>query len=336
MQKIIHFETPKNNNFKSMKNLINLLSSGFLILSFICYSCKKEVPVLTTSEITQITSTSALCGGIITDEGSGEVTSRGVCWSTGIKPTISDNKSSDGKGLDSFSSNITGLRAMTVYYVRAYATNRVGTGYGMTISFTTEGVADFEGNKYIIINIGNQVWMAENLKATEYNDGTSISLVTDNRAWISLTSPGYCWYNNDQTTNKYTYGALYNWYAVSTGMLCPTGWHIPGDADWSTLITYLGGENIAGGKLKESGTLHWLSPNSGATNENGFMALPSGDRIGADGSFYNINGYAIYWSSDQSSFTQAIDRVLVFNDTNFRIGYDNMTAGFSIRCIKDN
>jgi len=320
-----------------MKNLIKLSTLGFLILSTISYSCKKkEVPILTTNEITNIRSISAICGGIITDEGSGEVIARGVCWSTGTRPTINDNKSLDGTGLGSFSSNITGLSAMTVYYVRAYATNSAGTGYGISNSFTTVGVADSEGNKYKIIIIGNQVWMAENLKATKYNDGTSISLVTNNTAWINLTSPGYCWYNNDQSTNKYTYGILYNWYTISTGKLCPTGWHVPTDAEWVTLITYLGGENIAGGKLKESGTTHWQSPNTGATNESGFTALPSGDRIGADGSFYNLNGYVIYWSSDQLSFTQAIDRVLVFNDTNFRTGYDNMTAGFSVRCIKDN
>jgi uncharacterized protein (TIGR02145 family) len=128
---------------------------------------------------------------------------------------------------------------------------------------------------------------------------------------------------------------LYNWYTVNTGILCPTGWHVPADAEWAILIDYLGGEQIAGGKLKETGTIHWLSPNTGATNESSFDALPSGDRIGADGSFYNIGSYAIYWSNDESSPTQAVNRVLINDGTNFRIGYDNKTAGFSVRCVKD-
>ena len=197
-------------------------------------------------------------------------------------------------------------------------------------------IADFEGNIYNTTKIGNQIWMKENLKSTKLNDGTNILSGTDNPTWISLTIPAYCWYNNDATSYKNLYGALYNWFTVETGKLCPTGWHIPSDGEWFTLIDFLGGENVAGGILKETGNTHWTAPNTGATDEYGFSALPSGDRIGADGGFYNLGGYAIYWSSDQSSSTQAINRVLVFNDSNFRIGYDNKTAGFSVRCIKDN
>jgi uncharacterized protein (TIGR02145 family) len=196
-------------------------------------------------------------------------------------------------------------------------------------------ISDIEGNTYNTVNIGTQVWMKENLKVTKLNDGTSIPVETNNSAWISLTSPAYCWYNNDMTSNKNTYGALYNWFAVETGKLCPAGWHVPSDYEWYSLIDFLGGEGVAGGKLKESSNTHWTAPNTGATDEYGFKALPAGDRIGADGSFYNLGDYAIYWSSDPSSSTEAIDRVLVNNGTNFRIGYDNMTAGFSIRCVKD-
>ena len=120
--------------------------------------------------------------------------------------------------------------------------------------------------------------MAENLKTTKYRDGTSIPLVTENTAWLNLTTPGYCWYNNDAAHYKSTYGALYNWYVLNAGSngwknVCPTGWHVPTDAEWTTLTTYLGGESIAGGKLKETGTSHWLSPNTVATNETGLHTL---------------------------------------------------------------
>jgi uncharacterized protein (TIGR02145 family) len=176
--------------------------------------------------------------------------------------------------------------------------------------------------------------MAGDLKTTKYNDGSAIPNVTNNSEWISLATGAYCLYNND-IINKTLYGALYNWFSVSSGNLCPDGWHVPSDSEWFTLIDFLGGEAVAGGKLKQSGQSTWLSPNTGATNESGFTALPSGDRIGADGSFYNLGGFAIYWTSDESSFSQAINRVLESNNTNFRIGYDNKTAGFSVRCIKD-
>jgi uncharacterized protein (TIGR02145 family) len=216
--------------------------------------------------------------------------------------------------------------------------NKIIDGYfkgGLTY-YDNSIITDIDGNVYNKVIIGSQVWMKENLKATKLNDGTNIPLETNNAAWISLTDPAYCWYNNDAASYKDTYGALYNWFTIETSKLCPIGWHVPSDAEWYTLIDSLGGENIAGGKLKETGNAHWISPNTGATDEYGFTALPSGNRIGADGSFNNLGGYEIYWSSDESSYTQAINRVLVFDDTNFRIGYDNKTAGFSVRCIEDN
>ena len=174
-----------------------------------------------------------------------------------------NSKTTDGSGTGTFTSSITGLTAGTTYYVRAYATNSAGTGYGNDISFTTQqggvgNVTDDDGNVYHSVTIGTQVWMVENLKTTKYNDGTSIPLVTDATDWHNLLTPGYCWNNNDEATYKATYGALYNWYTVNTGNLCPTGWHVPGDAEWTTLTTYLGGEDVAGGKLKEVGITHWL------------------------------------------------------------------------------
>lgn len=135
-------------------------------------------------------------------------------------------------------------------------------------------VADIEGNTYKTVQIGSQLWMAENLKTTKYSNGTEIPLVTG-QEWYTMTSQGYCWYNNDYKNFGKIYGALYNWAAIETGNLCPTGWHVPTDNDWNTLCKYLGGEKSAGGKLKESGTQHWKSPNAGATDSIAFSG-PSG------------------------------------------------------------
>lgn len=198
-------------------------------------------------------------------------------------------------------------------------------------------VTDIDSNVYHTVTIGTQVWMVENLKTTKYNDGTAIPNVTDSTAWSGLSTPAYCWYNNDSITNKTTYGALYNLYTVNTGKLCPTGWHVPTDAEWTTLTTYLGGESVAGGKLKETGTTHWLSPNTGAINESDFTALPGGYRY-YSGIFNYVGKYGYWWSSteDESNNSWAWDRDMVFNyNVVFRdINYKN--NGFSVRCLRDN
>jgi len=195
-------------------------------------------------------------------------------------------------------------------------------------------VTDIDGNVYKTVTIGTQVWMLENLKVTKLNDGTAIPLVTDKTSWLNLTTPGFCWYNNYEATNKDTYGALYNWYTVNTGKLCPTGWHVPTDAEWTTLTSYLGGESVAGGKLKEAGTTHWKSPNTGATNESGFTGLPGGMR-NVPGFFYNIKDSGIWWSSTEYDAT---DGLLSRADYNYGGFYKHnlvKTCGFSIRCVKD-
>jgi uncharacterized protein (TIGR02145 family) len=197
------------------------------------------------------------------------------------------------------------------------------------------GIAeDIEGNFYKTVQIGNQVWMAENLRTTKLNDGTAIPLVTDNTAWGNLTTPGYCWYENDKATYGNTYGALYNWYAVNTGKLCPTGWHVPSDGEWTILRDYLGGESVAGGKMKEAGTTHWQSPNTGATNESGFSALPGGFRF-ADGSFYNVGGTGYWWSSTEFESYWAKHPYLLSNYSGmFQSGYFK-NIGLSVRCVRD-
>ena len=199
-------------------------------------------------------------------------------------------------------------------------------------------VTDIDGNTYQIINIGNQKWLNKNLKTTNYKDGTPITLVTNANEWANLTSEAYSWYDNDANTYKKDYGALYNWYAVNTGKLCPTGWHVPSVTEWTVLTDYLSGESVAGGKLKDTGLTHWESPNEGATNETQFSALPGGSRVSdaiQKGNFNLIGQNGYWWSSNQSSADNAWFRVMYsFNASVLRYEAEKK-HGFSVRCLKD-
>ena len=335
-----------------MKKKRNILIYPFIfmgLLSMLTNSCQKDsnnhsssgqVPVLTTNTLSNITQTTASCGGNITSDGGATVTVRGVCWSTNQTPTIADIKTSDGTGAGSFTSNITGLTASTTYYVRAYATNSAGTGYGSAMPFTTHGitpstVTDIDGNIYHTITIGTQVWMVENLKTTKYRDGTSIPNVSNNTAWSNLTTGAYSDYNNTQSISA-TYGRLYNWYAATDAHnIAPAGWHIPSDAEWTTLTTYLGGEYVAGGKLKETDTTHWESPNYGATNESGFTALPGGVRYNSGG-FNWLYEHGYWWTSTEINSSLAWFWRLDYSGSNDeRMNFYNKNAGLSVRCIMD-
>jgi uncharacterized protein (TIGR02145 family) len=292
---------------------------------------------LTTIDLSSKTPSSAMSGGNIIDDGGAPITARGVCWNTSQNPTITNSKTLDGTGAGIFTSNITGLTANTTYYVRAYATNSGGTAYGSEISFKTylSTVSDIDGNVYNTVAIGSQTWLVENLKTTKFNDGTAIPLVSDNTAWSQLTASGYCWYDNNDLQYKFTYGALYNGYTVITGKLCPTGWHVPTDDDWTILTTYLGGGSVAGNKLKESGIMHWQSPNTGATNESGFTAFGGGRRFGS-GAFNLLTVEGYWWSSSQYMTSTALwYRYMSYNQS--YIGYTGLdnTNGNSVRCIKD-
>jgi len=189
-------------------------------------------------------------------------------------------------------------------------------------------MTDQGGNVYKTVTIGTQTWMAENLRTTKYSDGTTIPNVTDGIEWGKITTGAYC--RNDLADIS-TYGYLYNWYAVNTGKLAPAGWHVATDAEWTTLITYLGGESVAGGRLKETGTTHWQSPNTGATNESGFTALPSGDRVGT-GTFYGFGSAGGWWCSDAST---ALERGLFSTVNSVKSSIFPKEVGCSIRCVKD-
>ncbi len=298
-------------------------------------------PILSTTDLSAVTSTSANSGGNITNDGGSAVAARGVCWSTSQNPTIADSKISSGTGSGSFMSSITGLTPGTVYYVRAYATNNIGTGYGSQQTFTTTSdglsgtVTDIDGNVYNTVTIGTQVWMAANLKTTKYRNGDQIPNVSNDVTWAALITGAYCYYNNDAPTYKATYGALYNWYSVADSRnIAPTGWHVPTGAELLILETFLGGEGVAGGKLKETGTTHWQSPNTGATNSSGFTAFPGGSRFGS-GTFESIGSNGSWWSSSESDASYAHFRGLGYNYAYFSYRYANKMDGISVRCVRD-
>lgn len=195
-------------------------------------------------------------------------------------------------------------------------------------------VTDIDGNTYKTVKIGTQIWMAENLKTTTFNDGTIIRQITGNSVWDTLSTPGYCWYKNDEAAYKDPYGALYNGYAITDGRICPTGWHVPAMEDWQLLVVFLGDSIKAGGKLKEAGTDHWLSPNKGADNISGFRAVPAGIRY-FEGSFSSISYFTSFWSSAQVGLNDKWYMSLYYGDTKAGMGHKSNSFGFSVRCIKD-
>jgi len=290
--------------------------------------------VTTTRPITGITQTTATSGGNVTSDGGASVTARGVCWSTTHDPTINNSKTSDGSGIGSFPSNLTGLTAGTNYYVRAYATNSVGTAYGEEVPFisseaTTGTFTDSRDSKtYSWVKIGTQTWMSQNLA---YLPAVSPSAIA------SQTAMHYYVYGYDGTSvttakaqaNYSTYGALYNWPAALTA--CPSGWHLPSDAEWTILTNYLG--VTAGGKMKEAGTTHWRIPNTGATNESGFTALPGGGR--SDGCGFCLLGYmAYFWSSSNGGFSNVLYRGLSYDHDGVVSSDIDRSYGFFVRCLQ--
>ncbi len=305
---------------------------------------KLSLPVIVTTSATDVLQTTAVSGGSITADGGSAVISRGICWSTTISPTISNNKTSDGTGTGTFISKLYGLTPGTTYYIRAFATNGNGTSYGNEISLTPDPstVSDGDGNLYTTVTIGTQVWMKENVRTTRYNDGTSIPNVTDDTEWNSLSTPAYCWYNNDITSGA-LYGGLYNWFALNTNKLCPVGWHVGTDSEWHTLILqYDAGATLpingwesssAGAKLKEAGTVHWVSPNL-ADNSSGMTILPSGVRH-IDMLFNMIYYGTRIWAATESNSTNAYNRGFWHDNTVISRNVNPKTNGFSVRCIKN-
>jgi uncharacterized protein (TIGR02145 family) len=187
---------------------------------------------------------------------------------------------------------------------------------------------------YPSVLIGAQYWMEKNLEVTTYRNGDPIPYVTDATAWAALTTGAWCYYNNDPA-NASLYGKLYNWYAVNDPRgLAPVGWHVPTDDEWTTLSTTLGGDAVAGGKMKVAGTTRWTAPNTGADNSSGFAGLPGGNRYGS-GTFNDVGNNGYWWSSTENSATTAWFRYLNYvNGIIYRSNY-NKQNGFSVRCLRD-
>jgi len=297
------------------------------------------LPRVTTENVLNITYSTATCTGRINSDEGSPIISRGVCWSVNHNPTIEDSTILYGHGTGGFECDIQGLEAGTNYWVRAFASNTVGTSYGngiqfMTIAVETSTVTDIDGNVYQTVKIGDQWWMAENLKVTHYRNGTSITRPRASAGeWNSLMSGAFCAYDKNETYAN-TYGYLYNWKAVNTGGLAPSGWHVPSLDEWETLLDYLGGGRVAGGKLKEKGTDHWLSPNKGATNICGFNALPGGI---CHGGCFHLGESTKFWSSTRYEDSDSAYYMGLW-DSSDGAGTGTFISrdGFSIRCVKDS
>lgn len=201
-------------------------------------------------------------------------------------------------------------------------------------------VTDIDGNVYTTVTIGSQVWLQQNLATTRFNNGDSIPNITDPAMWTTRGTPSYCWFNNNHGMYGPVYGALYNWFCVDSASngnrgLCPAGWHVPSDAEWTTLITFLGGESVAGGRMKEAGTDHWFAPNTGASNESGFTGLPGGYRGYVNGSFNYVGQFGHWWSSTRDNTSLAWGCGLFYLDAAIDRSTSVERNGFCVRCVKD-
>ncbi len=321
------------------------------------------LPSVTGNTIYSITTTSAVIESTIDPGGGENITARGVCWKLTQNPTISDSKTDDGVGTGSFTSFPTGLSYNMNYYFRTYATNSSGTTYGPQLALRTpNNVLGPSGYWYNIVKIGNQYWFVENLKTNKYRNGDNIATTMTVSDDISdEPNPKYQWSYNDNEADVPIYGRLYTWYAVTDPRgVCPTGWHVPTDQDWTTLEIYLqnngfnydgtidtDNDRITNNNTAKAlaGTSLWTSsPTAGAVgntdypdyrNRSSFNALPGGYRY-PHGDFQNINQSGYWWSSTEYSADNGLDRVMVFYSRSLnRYDYHSKKMGYSVRCIKD-
>jgi uncharacterized protein (TIGR02145 family) len=347
----------KKMKMKSWLCRLSILGTITLII-FSCEKNKNDIPtgvrtaLVYTSAPKKVRQDFAVVGGYIIENGGGPITERGIIY--GANPELNDDtklgkvidNTSANKDTGSFEVQINGLTAGNVYYARTYAINSAGMNLGNKITVITKtavppgGIADIEGNVYHVDTIGTQIWLRENLVTTLYNDETPIPQVQDAGAWGTLKTGCYAIYEG-KVENALVYGNLYNWHAVNTGKLAPKGWHVPSREEWKTLINYLGGNSVAGGKAKEAGTTHWPAPNTGATNESGFTALPAGffyPGAGFIGLGSNAGGLALFHTSSAHTGNEDIysDRTqLATGSASFDELYWIQEAGASVRCIKD-
>jgi len=328
-----------------------LIALIVVLMGFYCEDSstgnKADLPEVVTKTVTAITDTSAESGGTVIDDGGADVEARGVCWCTGQDPIIANDTTNNGSGDGSFTSSLHGLESETDYFIRAYAINKAGTGYGDILGFTTaekptNTVTDIDGNVYKTVKIGEQWWMAENLKVTHYRNGDEIANVTTKASWNNLTSGAYCNYDND-ASNVATYGRLYNWYAVTDSrIIAPEGWHVPGNQEMKELEMFLGMKQSETDKLgwrgtnegnKLKSTTGW-DQNGNGTDDYGFNALPGGYRDN-DGNFIEIGHIGGFWCVTEYNSDEGLVLGLRYNGFNIGRGRNPKHIGVSVRCIKD-
>jgi uncharacterized protein (TIGR02145 family) len=333
------------NRALTQQEITNLYNSQLPTQSSLC------LPTITTSSPTSVGVDSVVIGGDISNDGGSSIVLRGICYSTSPNPNMGNQRTEDGSGTGSFNTVLRGLISSTTYYARSYAKNSIGVVvYGNEVSFTTSVslpgvrcpgtpmVTDIDGNIYNTVQIGGQCWTQSNLKVSMYRNGDSITTGLNNSAWQNTTSGAYAIYDNNPV-NDGLYGKLYNHYAVTDSRgLCPTGWHVPTDGEWTTLVNNLGGVSVAGGALKSTAMQPtpggWNSPNIGATNSSGFTALPGG--VLRDYGVFNTithNGY--WWSTSVSSAYIALLHYLHSNAGSISQDLNYRTNGFSVRCLKN-
>jgi uncharacterized protein (TIGR02145 family) len=321
-----------------MKTKLLIIS---LLVSLLAVSCKKDKGALSSVETytpKYIASKAATIGCYVASDGGSAIVTCGLYISTAASPETSGIALQMGNDTGLFMGQVTGLNPATQYFIKAFAKNSAGESLGEELSFTTPAtVSDYDNNVYETVKIGNQIWMAKNLKTSHYLNGDPVNSTTAANQDISTeVSPAYHWAYDGNETNTTVYGKLYTWYAVTDSRkVCPTGWHMPSDAEWTILETALGGYTIAGSRLKEYGNAHWLSPyNTDASNESCFTVLPGGYR-GNTGTFFLLQNSSYLWTKTASDANNSWSRLLeAGNAAVGRTGL-NKASGASVRCVMD-
>jgi len=307
----------------------NVIGTAYGVLD--SFTTLPIAPIITTNSVTTITDTSAVSGGNISSDGGSAITARGIVWNKTGNPIVgTDSIRTDASSTTgSYTLNLDSLNSGITYYVRAYAINAIGTSYGNQLTFTTLPVLDTIGNQYTTITINGEEWFRENLKTNRYANGDTIENVPTPGDWGLRTSGAWAYYNNDISNNS-NFGKLYNWYAVSDVRgLCPTGWHVATDADWTSLSANYGTDAVAGKELKA--TALWTSPNTN-TNSSGFGALPGGGRGSLN--FGDLFNKGFWWTNTAYSSAAWARRMEFSSNTLIRYSEDTK-YGFSVRCVKD-
>ncbi len=289
------------------------------------------MPGITTDAADELTAESATLNSTFSAD---SITAQGFVW--GSQADLSDGASVSADttgGSTAIEYALTGLTEDATYYFSAYATNASGTTYGDTLSFVAPPPCNgptFEGYTYDVLQIGTQCWFAENLRNENYNDGSAIPSGLDNATWESTTDGAVAVYNDDEATYLADYGRLYNFYAVETGNLCPTGWHVPSNAEYTTLTGGLGGTSMAGAPMKSSGL---DSPAWDGNNSSGFSGLPGGLRM-ANGNFGDEGDFGYFWSASQTGTDAKLRKLAGGSDSVINFG-GPLGFGFSVRCVQD-